>query len=99
MNVSHDLTPIAAACERYVGITEQAECALIALAMVGITGPAATRIAAGAAAEAAATYNANRRAAYTLDYIPTDTARRMEERSLVIDRLRAIAAQPLRAAA
>lgn len=99
MNVASELLPIERACCNYVGIAEQAECALVALAAVGVTGPAATRIAASAAADVAERYNAARRANYTIDYMPEDTARRLRERSSVIGNLRALAAEPSKVAA
>ena len=96
--IAADLLPIERACGTYIGIAEQAECALVALERAGITGPDAMRLAAHAAADVADRYSANRRASYTMDYIPEDTLRRLSERREVTMRLRALAQATMEAA-
>lgn len=94
------IDPIRAACGKYIGITEQAECALAALAIAGITGNRATQIAAAAAADVAAAYNSKSRASWRTaeDYMDDDTARRLQERDVIVTALRALANQQLKAA-
>jgi hypothetical protein len=89
-----DLLPIAAACGEYVGIKQQAECALRALALIDITGSDATRIAATAAADMAdaETHRIREFWRSAQDFVPQDDARRLANREAVSRRLRTIAA-------